>query len=99
MRAEHPIVVVDDEKNIRRTLRMVLEGEGYDVLEAGSTIEAAEIFANSRTDLVLLDVKLGESDGIELLERLRNGELGSDREVPVIMISGHANVSDAVRAT
>ena len=36
MRAEHPILVVDDEKNIRRTLRMVLEGEGFEVLEAGT---------------------------------------------------------------
>ncbi len=102
-RADHPILVVDDEKNIRRTLRMVLEGEGYEVAEAASADEATSLLGQTRFDLVLLDVMLAEANGIEILERLKRGEIGgeagTDRAVPVIMISGHANVADAVRAT
>jgi two-component system, NtrC family, nitrogen regulation response regulator NtrX len=109
-RAELPILVVDDEKNIRRTLRMVLEGEGYEVLEAGTFDEAAQLLSTHRLDAILLDVKLLDQNGIELLERIKNGHYagaagpagatpGTDRDVPVIMISGHATVEDAVRAT
>ena len=101
MRAEHPILVVDDEKNIRRTLRMVLEGEGYEVLEAGGAAEARDVARAGRVDAVILDVMLGADSGLDLLEALKRGELGgeSDRDVPVIMISGQATLADAVRAT
>jgi DNA-binding NtrC family response regulator len=99
MSAEQPILVIDDEKNIRRTLRMVLEGEGWEVSEAGSGGEAESELGGGRFDAVLLDVKLGEANGIEILSRLKRGELGGDPDVPVIMISGHATVEDAVRAT
>ena len=101
MRAEHPILVVDDEKNIRRTLRMVLEGEGYEVVEAGSATEARGVAAGQRVDAVILDVMLGPESGLDLLEAWKRGELGgeADREVPVIMISGQASLADAVRAT
>src|SRR5687767_6940981 len=97
--SEQPILLVDDEKNIRRTLRMVLEGEGYEVLEAGSVAEAEATLGGTRTDLVVLDVRLGEGNGIDLLERIKRGEVTSDREVPVVMISGNATLADAVRAT
>jgi DNA-binding NtrC family response regulator len=102
MIAEHPILVVDDEKNIRRTLRMVLEGESYEIAEAGSADEAAQQLASQRHDAVLLDVKLLDSNGIDLLARIKRNEFaagGTDRDVPVIMISGHATVEDAVKAT
>ena len=102
-RTDHPVLVVDDEKNIRRTLRMVLEGEGYEVIEASGADEAATMLHGQRVDLVLLDVKLSEQNGIDLLARLKRGEIGgeagTDRDVPVIMISGHASLADAVRAT
>ncbi len=79
---------------------MVLEGEGLEVAEASTFGEAADALRTQRFDAVLLDVKLGEENGIELLEKLKQGHLaGADRGVPVIMISGHANVADAVRAT
>src|SRR5262245_9379094 len=99
------VLVVDDEKNIRRTLRMVLEGEGYDVLEAGAVSEAeAQIEARRRIDTIILDVKLGEENGIEFLQRLKARPTGEaiarfDPDVPVIMISGHASIDDAVKAT
>jgi len=92
---EHTILVVDDEKNIRRMLRLVLEGEGYRVLEAG---DAAEMFIEIKkqpADLVILDVKLPGEDGIAALERLR----AERPDQNVIMVSGHASITDAVKAT
>ena len=65
-----PILIVDDEKNIRRTLRMVLESEGHVVHEAGSIAEAENVLGRESVDLILLDVKLGEDNGLELLRTL-----------------------------
>src|SRR3954447_22999237 len=98
-----PILIVDDEKNIRRTLRMVLEGEGHVVHEAGSIGEASAVLERDPIDLILLDVKLGDDNGLDLLRTLKaRGEDGmSSRtsEIPVVMISGHATIEDAVAAT
>jgi two-component system nitrogen regulation response regulator NtrX len=100
MRAEHPILVVDDERNIRRTLRMVLEGEGHEVVEAASAAETRELLRGQRVELIIMDVMLGEgASGLDLLEELKRGDLGAEREVPVIVISGQATLADAVRAT
>jgi DNA-binding NtrC family response regulator len=107
------ILVVDDEKNIRRTLRMVLESEGYSVEEAGSAEEALARLDGGGFDAVLLDVKLPGASGIEALSRAlavpmigeaSGASRGSwpealPRALPVIMISGHATIEDAVRAT
>jgi two-component system, NtrC family, nitrogen regulation response regulator NtrX len=92
------VLVIDDEKNIRRTLDLVLRGEGYEVVEAQSAEEALQILANPHApvDLAILDVKLPGISGLEALERLRKDE--ATREVPVIVISGHATVHDAVAA-
>ena len=88
------ILVVDDEKNIRRTLRMVLEGPGYGLVEAGSGEEALQRLDEEDVDLVVLDVRLPEMSGIEALERIRKRPgLGA---LPVIMISGHASLAEAV---
>src|SRR5262245_32056922 len=98
-----PILIVDDEKNIRRTVRMVLESEGHVVHEAGSIAEADGVLARESIDVILLDVKLGDDNGLELLRTLKSrGEDGmSSRtsEIPVVMISGHATIEDAVAAT
>ena len=98
-----PILLVDDEKNIRRTLRMVLESEGYAIHEAGSAAEAQAIIAAHAVELILLDVKLGDDNGIELLRTIKargdDGLGGPAADVPVVMISGHATIDDAVAAT
>jgi two-component system, NtrC family, nitrogen regulation response regulator NtrX len=101
-----PVLIVDDEKNIRRTLRMVLEGEGYTVFEAADARQAETVLAREQIDLVLLDVKLGEDNGLELLGRIKargsddeSAPSGHDPDIPVVMISGHASIDDAVQAT
>jgi two-component system nitrogen regulation response regulator NtrX len=92
------VLVVDDERNIRRTLSMVLEGEGFRVLEAESGEEALERVAHSGSpiDVAIVDLKLPGISGLVVLERLRADE--TTRELPVIVISGHATVQDAVHA-
>ncbi len=92
------VLVIDDERNIRRTLRMVLEGEGAVVLDGASGEEALEILhQRADIDVLLMDVLLPGLSGIEVLERMTAD--GVAPPLPVILISGHATVSDAVRAT
>ncbi|HMJ09806.1 MAG TPA: sigma-54 dependent transcriptional regulator [Polyangiaceae bacterium] len=92
------VLVVDDEKNIRRTLEMVLSGEGYRVIEAESAEKALAVLSNPEqpVDLGIFDLKLPGMSGLEALSRLRADE--ATRDVPVIVISGHATVHDAVAA-
>jgi two-component system nitrogen regulation response regulator NtrX len=106
------VLVVDDEKNIRRTLRMVLEGEGATVEEAETGERALELLERAIAadaasvdepsqlpNVVVMDVMLGGISGIEVLERLSALGEGGRPPLPVVMISGHASVADAVRAT
>ena len=79
------ILVVDDEFNIMRVMRHILESEGYVVLEASSGEEALRTVRDERPDLVLLDVLLPDLDGFEVLERLRRDADTSD--VPVVILS------------
>ena len=88
------ILVVDDEKNIRRTLRMVLETEGYAVQEAESAEQALKLLEAEPVDLGIFDVRLPGMDGLSLLSRAR--ELW--RDLPVIVVSGHADTPDVVEA-
>jgi two-component system, NtrC family, nitrogen regulation response regulator NtrX len=88
------VLVVDDEKNIRRTLRMVLEAEGYAVSEAETAEEALRLLEEGPVDLGVFDVRLPGMDGLGLLSRAR--ELW--RDLPVIVISGHAETPDVVEA-
>jgi two-component system nitrogen regulation response regulator NtrX len=89
------IVVVDDEENIGRSLRMVLEREGYAVCVFPSIGEFRANRDAARADAFLLDVRLPDGNGIEVLKFLRQ----SDSSGPTIMISGHATIADAVEAT
>ncbi len=89
------ILVVDDEKNIRRTLKLVCEAEGFDVLDAGSAEEGLEILARRQVDVLLLDIGLPGMDGLTALKSI----LEDDPDLPVVMISGHASIKDAVEAT
>lgn len=89
------VLVVDDEGDIRASLRGVLNDEGLRVLEAADGRHALSLVRSERPELVLLDVWMPEVDGIELLRRLQE-----EPERPqVIMISGHGNIETAVQAT
>ena len=92
------VLVVDDEKNIRRTLEMVLTGEGYRVLEAESGEKALEALGNPHepVDVAIFDLKLPGMSGLDALQRLRADD--ATRDLPVIVVSGHATVHDAVAA-
>ncbi len=89
------ILVVDDEKNICRTISMVLMGEDYEVDTASSAEEGLEMLASHTYDVLLLDVQMGGMSGLEMLERVRQ----LDTVPEVIMMSGHAMLTDAVNAT
>jgi two-component system nitrogen regulation response regulator NtrX len=92
------VLVIDDEPNIRRALELVLTGEGYLVLTAATAELGLELLGRSEqpVDAVLLDLKLPGMSGHEALERIRGDE--TLRELPVLVISGHATVEDAVGA-
>lgn len=89
------ILVVDDEKSVRDSLKMILEYERYDVLFAENGEQALKAVHGSHPDVVLLDVKMAGMDGIEVLQRVREQK----PELPVIMISGHGTIETAVEAT
>jgi DNA-binding NtrC family response regulator len=96
--APKTVLVVDDEKNIRRTLQLVLEGEGYRVLGAETAEQALGLLGSPDTpvDLAIFDVQLPAMSGLDALERIRKDDAVKD--IPIIVISGHASVADAVSA-
>jgi two-component system nitrogen regulation response regulator NtrX len=89
------ILIIDDEKNIRTQLSGLLADEGYRTFTAESAERGVELLQEEAPNLVLLDVCLPGMDGLELLAKIRDG--GS--EVPAIVMSGHATIETAVRAT
>ncbi|HEX4274265.1 MAG TPA: sigma-54 dependent transcriptional regulator [Bryobacteraceae bacterium] len=93
--ASRRILVIDDEENIGRSLRMILEREGYQVNAVGSASEMRAFPERARIDLFLMDVRLPDASGIDLLRELQANEITA----PVVMISGHATIADAVEAT
>jgi two-component system nitrogen regulation response regulator NtrX len=93
--AAKKILIVDDEVNIGASLKMVLEGAGYHVQLCGTAAEFRAQMFTARADAYLLDVRLPDGNGIDLLQALR----AEESEAPVIMISGHGTISDAVTAT
>ncbi|WP_447641654.1 MULTISPECIES: sigma-54-dependent transcriptional regulator [Chitinophagaceae] len=89
------ILIIDDEKAIRKTLGEILSYEGYKTIEAENGEEGWEYFAShSNVDLVLCDIKMPKMDGIEFLQKAQE----KNPDVPIIMISGHGNIETAVDA-
>lgn len=89
------ILIIDDEANLRRMIRAVLEEEGYRVHEAGSAEDGLRAARDDPPEVVLLDVVLPGRSGLEALPRFREALPG----VPIVMMSGEATLSDAARAT
>ncbi len=88
------ILVVDDEANLRRVLGAVLEREGYDVFVAADGREALGVLANHHVDVVVTDVRMPEMDGMALLREVQR----VDADIPVVMITAHSTVDNAVLA-
>lgn len=88
------ILVIDDERSIRNTLKEILEYEKFTVNVAENGIDGLEKYKKGSYDIVLCDIKMPEMDGLELLEKL----FETEGEAQVIMISGHGSVDNAVEA-
>jgi len=89
------VVVVDDEPNIGRSLRLILEGAGYRVTVCESAARFQAERSKARADLYLFDLRLADGNGIDLLQSVRQ----RDDTTPVVLISGHGTIRDAVEAT
>ncbi len=88
------ILIVDDDKSIRKTLRDILEFEKYEIDEATDGLDCMVKIKQNKFDVIILDVKMPRMDGMEAIEKIQN--LCPD--LPVIMISGHGNIDTAVEA-
>jgi two-component system, NtrC family, nitrogen regulation response regulator NtrX len=88
------ILVIDDERSIRNTLKEILEYEKFKVELAENGIEGLETYKKGQFDIVLCDIKMPEMDGLEVLEKISEEE----GDGQVIMISGHGNIDNAVEA-
>lgn len=94
----YTILIIDDEKAIRRTLKEILEYENFIVEEAADGFEAVQkLNSNNDFNLVLCDIKMPKMDGIEVLAAVKNRSLNTkNTNVPFIMISGHGDIETAV---
>jgi len=88
------LLIIDDERNICYTLRGILEDEGHEVFSAYNARSGLALFEETEPDAVILDVKLPDGNGLDILEKIKKAV----PELPVIMISGNSNISEAVKA-
>ena len=88
------ILIIDDEKAIRKTLTEILSFEGYTIDEAVDGEEGLKKFSQKNYDVVLCDIKMPKLDGIEFLDKAK----AHNADIPIIMISGHGNIDTAVEA-
>jgi len=88
------ILVIDDEKSIRKTLREILEYENFIVDEAGDGAEGTAMAEKDNYDIILCDIKMPKVDGMEALDNI----LKSRPDTPIVMISGHGTIETAVEA-
>src|SRR5688572_8223728 len=88
------ILIVDDEKSIRKTLREILEYEDFKVDEAADGAKGLTLLQKDSYDIILCDIKMPKVDGMEVLDKV----MESAHDIPIIMISGHGNIETAVEA-
>jgi two-component system, NtrC family, nitrogen regulation response regulator NtrX len=88
------ILIIDDERSIRRTLQEILEFEKYEVESVEDGIAGVKEAMSGNFDVIFCDIKMPQMDGMEVLTKLRNDGL----QTPIIMISGHGNIETAVEA-
>lgn len=88
------ILIIDDERSIRRTLKEILEFEKYEVETVEDGIAGVKEATENEYDVIFCDIKMPQMDGMEVLAKLKNDGL----ETPIIMISGHGNIETAVES-
>ena len=88
------ILIIDDEKAIRNTLKEILEFENYRVDDAENGYDGLDLIDQKKYDLVFCDIKMPKMDGIEFLNFMQK----KDADMPIIMISGHGNIDTAVES-
>lgn len=88
------ILIIDDERSIRNTLKEILEYEKHEVKDAPDGAEGLRMAESEKFDLVLCDIKMPRMDGMEVLAKL----MESNPDMPVVMISGHGTIETAVEA-
>ncbi|HEY7411684.1 MAG TPA: sigma-54 dependent transcriptional regulator [Vicinamibacteria bacterium] len=93
--AKARVLIVDDEEGVRSSLKMIFEYEGWDVLTAAGGEAGLKIAEKEDPDLVLLDIKMPNVDGLEVLKQIK----ARDGSPPVVILSGHGNIKTAVEAT
>jgi len=89
------ILIIDDERAIRSTLREILEYEDYKVIDTDNGIDGLALIKKEDIDLVLCDIKMSKMDGMEVLTEA----LAIKPDLPFIMISGHGTIETAVEAS
>src|SRR5688500_20242356 len=89
------VLIIDDEEAIRSSLQMMFEYEGYDCLQAASGAAGLKIVESYQPDIVFLDIKMPQIDGLEVLKTLKQ----DPNCPPIIILSGHASVTTAGEAT
>ena len=94
MNSEDKILIVDDQPSVRFGLRSLLEGEGYRALEAETGEQAISLITEQSPQLVLLDLKLPDADGLMLLPRIK----AIDDEAPVVILTAHGTIETAIQA-
>ena len=92
---KNTILIVDDEENIRLSLKGGLEDEGYNTLLASSGEEGFKIIEKQEVDLILLDIWMPGKDGLQILEEMK----AAGFTIPVIIMTGHGSIETAIRAT
>ena len=90
------LLIIDDERGIRNTLREILADEGYEVEVAENGKQGLEMAQAKAYDLIFSDIKMPEMDGMEVLAALKNADEPAD--CPIVMITGHGDVETAVQA-
>jgi DNA-binding response OmpR family regulator len=92
------VLVVDDNQDIRELVMHILDADGFHVFIAGDGDTASAILRSNKVDLILLDVMMPGTSGLELLKEIRTGSLKGHQSVPIIMITAMATTDDIDKA-